>query len=454
MSHSPFQVRGVIEGFYGLFYTAPERNDLISFIGKHGYNLYIYGPKNDRQHRARWREPYPEEIMDEFAQTVSLSKQVGVEFCYSIGSGVSMNYASEQDMNVIKTKFKSFYDIGVRTFVILLDDIASEFRFEEEKQRFRSYGEAHVEVTNHLYDWLKALDVSCHLMLCPTHYHGQAPFDDYIHELGQGVYQDIDIFYTGPEICSPEISEKHALDFSKAVQRKPMIWDNYPVNDLGMTGEMHIGPIHGRAAGLPHVSQGFVVNTMSQAEASKIPLLTFKDYFAKPEAYEPWQSWERALETIGGQKHLEALKRFAENALESCLEYGIEDRLERLTSSALQAMKSGEKPSESAAVQALFEYFDQLDEAGYELKFRMKNYALRNNLYPWIELMESAAWAGRRAIQLLKVIEKQEDPTSILKWLKESVREVEEHPKSIMKKHLFPLTDYALSMVKEITGTV
>jgi hypothetical protein len=44
---------GVVEGFYGVFYTFPQRNDLIRFIGSHGYNAYLYAPKNDRQHRIR-----------------------------------------------------------------------------------------------------------------------------------------------------------------------------------------------------------------------------------------------------------------------------------------------------------------------------------------------------------------------------------------------------------------
>jgi hypothetical protein len=32
MIHSPFQIRGVIEGFYGVYYTPPERNDLIQLL--------------------------------------------------------------------------------------------------------------------------------------------------------------------------------------------------------------------------------------------------------------------------------------------------------------------------------------------------------------------------------------------------------------------------------------
>ncbi len=75
-----FPVRGVVEGFYGAFYTFPERNDLIRFIAQHGFNLYIYRPKNDRQHRNRWREPYPTRIMDQFAETAATAREFGITF--------------------------------------------------------------------------------------------------------------------------------------------------------------------------------------------------------------------------------------------------------------------------------------------------------------------------------------------------------------------------------------
>jgi hyaluronoglucosaminidase len=452
MSQFPFTIRGVIEGFYGLFYTAPEREDLISFIADHGFNLYIYGPKNDRQHRARWRESYPEFIMDQFAETVAHSKNLGIEFCYSIGSGVSANYASEEDFHLVTSKYKAFYDIGVRHFMIMLDDIAAEFHHEEEQLMFNSYAEAHVYTANRLLYWLKSLDKSCRLSLCPTDYHGRAPFSDYIHELGKGLDHEIDIFYTGPEICSETISEQDAADFAAAVQRKPIIWDNYPVNDLAMTSEMHIGPITGRGSSLPDVCKGFIVNTMSQAEASKIALLTFADYFKNPDGYEPWSSWENALKTIGGEENCKALKLFAENSLYSCLSYPEAVSLEQLITNAMLALDSGEKASVSDDVQKLYDYLDSLDEAGYKLKYRMTNYALRNNLVPWIELMESWAWAGRRAISVLRALENNEDLTAPFNWLRESVGEVRKHPKRYAGDILLQLIDYAESNLEEEKG--
>jgi hyaluronoglucosaminidase len=444
---SHFPVRGIIEGFYGLFYTAPERNDLISFIADHGFNLYIYGPKNDRQHRARWREPYPDFIMEQFAETVAHSMNRGIEFCYSIGSGVSINYASEEDFRMITSKYQAFYDIGVRHFMIMLDDIAAEFHHEEEQLMFNSYAGAHVYTANRLFHWLRSLDKSCKLSLCPTDYHGRAPFSDYIHELGKGLDQEIDIFYTGPEICSETISEQDTADFAAAVQRKPVIWDNYPVNDLAMESEMHIGPITGRESSLPRVCKGFIVNTMSQAEASKIALLTFAEYFKNPDCYEPWPSWEKALKTIAGEESYESIKLFAENSLYSCLEYPEAALLDLLAKKALFSLRSGEAASVSMDVQKLFDYLDSLDEAGYHLKYRMSNYALRNNLVPWIEIMESLAWAGRRAIAVLRALENNEDITAPLNWLKESVSEIRRHPKRYAGSILLPLIEYVESKV-------
>ncbi len=451
MNQVSFPVRGVIEGFYGMFYTAPERNDLISFISNYDYNLYIYGPKNDRQHRARWREPYPDFIMDHFKETIELSKKAGVEFCYAIGSGVSMNYNSNSDLQLVKSKFQAFYDIGVRTFMLMLDDISATFKHKEEEERFSSYSEAHVFVANEINEWLQSLDSSCRLLFCPTDYHGTAPFSDYILDLGKGLHDDIELFYTGRAICSKTITVKDANDFSQAVQREPIIWDNYPVNDLGMASEMHIGPITGRDPNLSKAVKGIAVNVMSQAEASKISLITFADYFENPHSYQPWNSWEKALKVITGEENFEAIKTFAENSLHSCLGHSDGERLEVLTNQALESLQTGEKASTSMAVRNLYNYLDSLDEAGYKLKFRMSNYALRNNIAPWIELMESWAWAGRRAITLLKALEKNENVKGDLKLLQESVEEVENHPKRYAGNILMSIIDYAFKEMEKLT---
>lgn len=443
---TPFEIRGVIEGFYGNFYTFPQRNDMIQFLGEQDFNLYIYGPKNDRLHRNHWRAPYPDEVMERFRETIQISKEAGIEFCFSLGSGVSMNYASQEDMNIIKAKFRTFYDIGVRTFCILLDDISSEFRYEEEKQKFRSYAEAHQFVCNDLYDWLKSLDQDCSLMMCPTDYHGSSPFSSYIHELGDGLYPEVDIFYTGPEICSPTMPADEVDAFGNAVKRQPIIWDNYPVNDLAMQPEMHIGPITGRGSNLTQASKGFVINTMIEPEASKIPLLTFADYFRDPVHYVPWDSWEKALQKIAGDSS-PYLRKFAENSLHSCLGFSEAEKLEHLTDNAFHQLQAGKPVLGNRAVDELEDYLQEVDAACYHLKNFMGNYELRNDLLPWIDLLGEWYWVGQRSLNILKATERNEPYAKTLNQLEESLEKVKRHPKRIAGTILLPLAEWALKKV-------
>ena len=52
---------GVIEGFYGRPWTREQRNSLFKTMSQcKGLNCYMYAPKDDRKHRAAWRELYDE----------------------------------------------------------------------------------------------------------------------------------------------------------------------------------------------------------------------------------------------------------------------------------------------------------------------------------------------------------------------------------------------------------
>lgn len=442
-------IRGVVEGFYGVFYTAPERDDLIRFIGKHGFNFYLYGPKNDRQNRARWRESYPPKIMEQFKRTVAIARESGVEFCFSLSPGVTMCYASDEEFEAVTRKFQVFYDIGVRAFSILLDDITPDFQHEADRQRYRTYAEAHADLTNRLYEWLKQLDSSCTLSMCPTDYHGCAPFSPYLHELGSKLHPDIDIFYTGRDICSPVIPVSDVKGFASAVRRAPIIWENYPVNDLAMQPEMHIGPVRGRDSGLHKAIRGFLINPMNQAEASKIPLLTYRDYFNLQEAYDPVTSWENAILEVAGEESAPSVRLLAENSLQSCLRTPEAEKLQALVDEVLISLQQGDCTYENPAVEALDAYFNELDEATYHLKFRMDNLALRHNLTAWIELLEHWLWMGRRALIVLRALERGEPYQQTLHMMTENLQDAEKHHKRIAGTALLPLAQYVMERIDD-----
>ena len=443
-----FAVRGVVEGFYGVFYTPPEREALLRFLGEHGYNLYIYGPKNDRQHRARWREPYPETVIQDFARAVEIGRASGIDFCYAISPGVEIRYSSEDDFEAITRKLAVFHGIGVRTFSLFLDDIASSFRYPEDAARYTTYAEAHADLSNRLLDWLKRLDEGNTLSMCPTHYHGRPPFSAYLQELGERLAPEIDVFYTGIDVCSPTIGPDEVAAFARTLRRAPILWDNYPVNDLAMKSSLHIGPIRGRSADLVGAVKGFAVNPMIQVEASKIPLLTFAAYFNDPAGYDPDEAWTHALCTVAGEESAVPLRTVAETMLHSPLGTPEAERLEHLADAALAEVQGGVAGD---AVEALMDYLTELDEACYHLKFRMRNLALRNELLPWIEVLEHWLWAARRANELMQAVQAGEDSDRALERLREPLSEARTHPKRSGGRALLPFIEHALA---QLPGTV
>ncbi|QSO51570.1 beta-N-acetylglucosaminidase domain-containing protein [Alicyclobacillus curvatus] len=446
----PFPIRGVMESFYGVYYTFTERNQLISFLGEQGWNYYIYGPKNDRQHRNRWREPYPEKVMEEFRHTASLAKSLGVTFCYAL-SPISIAYSSETDFALVTEKLKTFYDAGIRAFSLFLDDIQKEFVHPQDYQVFETYSEAHVSLCNRVYSWLQTLGEPCTLSMCPTDYHGAAPFSDYLRDLGLGLTPEIDVFYTGPHICSQEIRYEHVAGFAQAAQRPPLLWDNYPVNDLAMQPELHIGPIIGRDAKLAGAVRGIVANTMIQAEASKIPLLTYAEYMTNPDGYQPTAAWQRAMTEVAGEENALALATIAPYCLRSCLSPEAPSPLDEVVNPVLLSLQDTGH-LDAARVQELKGFLSNIDEACYRLKNRMDNYALRNNLLPWIELLEHWHWAGQRAVIVLQAIKEEGSFAQAMGWLKESVSFIERHPKIVHVGKLADLIQFAIASADKTLG--
>ena len=443
-----FAVRGVVEGFYGVYYTPPERESLLRFLADHGFNLYIYGPKNDRYHRARWRQPYPEDLLQDIARAADVARDRGVEFCYAISPGTDIRYSDDGDFDAITGKLAGFHERGIRSFSLFLDDIASSFRHAADAARYATYAEAHADLTNRLRAWLLQLDPACRLSMCPTRYHGAPPFSPYIQELGERLHPEIDVFYTGLDVCSPTIGPDETRAFGQALQRAPLIWDNYPVNDLAMQPQLHIGPVRGRAPGLAETVEGFAVNPMIQAEASKIPLATFAAYFRDPAGYDPDHAWGEALAEVAGEESAAALRSLAETSLRSPLRTPEAERLQRLTDAALAELRRAGTTG-GPAVRALQAYLDELDEACDHLKFRMRNLALRNELLPWIEALEHWVWSARFAVELLDAAHAGDDLVRPRKRTQERLAEATAHPKWIGGRAFLPLIEHVLEAVGE-----
>lgn len=442
-----FRVRGVAEAYYGTYYTHIQRNDLIRFLGQQGFNFYLYGPKNDRSHRARWREPYPESVMGHFAHTVALARSVGVSFCYTLSPAETIRFTDETDFATLTARLRTFYQLGVRAFGLLFDDIVPVLRQEADRACFATAAHAQAALANRVYAWLQVLDPACTLLCCPVEYAGIAPFPTGLHVLAEALHPAIDLFYTGPATCTPTITTADVLAFTTVTGRVPILWDNYPVNDLAMTAELHLGPLQGREVTLHAATKGYIANLMLQPAASRIPLLTVAEYVADPYHYDPVVAWERALQTIGGADNVAALRLFAENSLFSVLDGSPPRLLSHLADEALAALQRGETATESTAVHSLDDYLSRLDEACYHLKYYLPDLALRYDLLPWLELLDYWQDMARHALAALCAWEHGHPLERSLQIAHEWRQLVARHPCRITGDVLLPLVDYVLALV-------
>lgn len=73
VKHEPsFELRGIIESFYGIPWIQADRIDLLHYMGKHRMNTYMYAPKDDELHRKRWREHYGLDKLTEFMELLEV----------------------------------------------------------------------------------------------------------------------------------------------------------------------------------------------------------------------------------------------------------------------------------------------------------------------------------------------------------------------------------------------
>ena len=171
------------------------------------------------------------------------------------------------------------------SFALFLDDIPEELRHAPDREAFGSLVEAQLAVVNAVASRLAQTVTVDEFAVCPTLYWGRGD-EPYIADLGRGLADGIRLYWTGRAICSPHLESSDAEVFFDAAGRKPLYWDNFPVNDVAMTGELHIGPYLGRDADLGEHADGIIANAMPLAEASKIALASIADYVRDPHGFD------------------------------------------------------------------------------------------------------------------------------------------------------------------------
>jgi hyaluronoglucosaminidase len=185
--------------------------------------------------------------------------------------------------------------------------------------------------------------------------------------------------------------------FHAATGHRPLYWDNYPVNDVAMTWELHIGPYRRRDPLLHRASRGIIANAMSLYEASKIPIATIADYLSDPEGYDPEASWARAIRDVAGGD-ADAFALFADNVRSSCLSPEDAPRVTRGLEAFGFAAARGEVTYAATELRSLADRL--LAAAAHLLRGPVENRALIDECRPWLEAFELGAEALRRVADL------------------------------------------------------
>ena len=380
-----FAERGYIEGFYGTPWDFETRISNLKLLSFYGMNTHYYAPKDDPYHRDKWDELYPEKELNQLKELSEICRENFVDFHYCIAPGLSMKYTSQEDFEKLFRKVEQLYNIGIRNFGLLLDDIPENLWFEEDIEAFDGESvNAHIYLINKFRNYISdSFEEECGLTVCPLQYHGNG--DEYfISKLGKGIPSKVKLFWTGKNICSQELTVREAVIFENATNHKPLYWDNFPVNDAEMQNEMHIGYINGREKDLYRYSEGIISNVMEFGVSSRIPLLTVCDYLWNPVVYSGYESWQRACEIVLGDDK-ETLMPLLDNLLISCLKVENSPMMNIALNETQQRYFSGDI---SGAYAVMKEYVEKLKKC---VEFtETVDMPLIKELRPWAEKQKIA----------------------------------------------------------------
>jgi hypothetical protein len=287
---------GVIEGYYGKPWSWDMREDQASFLKPRGYDFYLYAPKADAYLRKRWREDHPAGAADRLARMAAHCRSIGMRFGVGLSPYEAYRDFGEEAQAAMARKLAFLDAVGVTDLAILFDDMTGDQP---------DLAAAQVRMAH----WIAERTKATRLIVCPTVYTDdpmlQRVFGDtppnYLEDLGAGLDPAIRVFWTGEEVCSREFSPGHLAHVAERLRRKPLLWDNYPVNDgPAMSPYLYLRSFTGRPAVIGPYLAGHAINPSLQPTLFRIPALTLVESYAHGEAYRYGEAFDRAaIETLG-----------------------------------------------------------------------------------------------------------------------------------------------------------
>lgn len=388
--------RGVVEGFYGTPWSHEARMSIIDFCSDHKLNTYIYGPKNDRYHRARWRQPYPKAEARQLQSLVAHAREREVDFVWAVHPGLDIKW-NEEDRGKLMDKLESVYRLGVRAFAVFFDDIGKGKNAAEQADLLNYINRNFIQAKG---------DVEP-LIMCPSDYNRSRwhPETAYLETLGERLDPEINIMWTGDRALS-DITADNLTWVQTILKRKPYIWWNFPVTDFS-NDRILMGEVSGITPSIRTDVSAFVSNPMEYAEASKLALYSVADYTWNTGAYDAEASWYEGIRSLLPDA-AEAFACFCRHSSATGEAHYPKAESECIRPAAnrfvRQYTQSGNWQTED--MQALKDEFNRMALAADELKLAESNLPLTREIAPWITAFGLWAQMGQETLALAEAATK------------------------------------------------
>ena len=414
------QNRGIIEGYYGVPYSAEVTKDLFRFMARYKMNTYMYGAKSDEYHSRYWSEPYPTSITPEQKHIGYLSQDMmrditatahacNVNFIWAIHPGQAFADAKNPGViDQIMRKFESMYGLGVRQFGVFVDDVG----VPSDPAVMRLCADNLTTLQQRVDARWNTLGVSPADAVGPLCYVPQLYAYGWVSlDRGQQFYESLrptpskaNVFITGRNVWS--VPNNHDLSLVQGwIGREVSWWWNYLCNDNDVTklfvadmytnfrDETHIINTD-RLPAMLHGTNTVIVNPMQQGELSKIGLFSVADCTWNTDAFNNERSWEASIGAVLSPRYAKAFRTVAPH-----LRYYDNDALDYYVVRYWQSVEQG-RPSPGLLIDLLSEV-----HAACKTLKEMCNSAVESDrlfyddLRPWLLRLEAMT---AEAVSLLR----------------------------------------------------
>lgn len=268
---------GVIEGFYGPPYEHAERLQILAFLAEQGLDTYVYAPKQDPYHRDEWRTLYPAGEAADLTALIARGNALGVRVVLTLAPSADYD-GSPGDQDALRAKLDQLISFGARDVCVLFDDVASGSPAADPAVQ--------VAALQLAYDHVREQLPSATVCFIGPYYFGTAeqlatgntpPFafayehtSDEYYAAYRELPRDMPILWTGRHVIPRELTGDEVRAMRGFVDRPLLVWDNLPVNDVLLAGDVFLGPWQRPGSDLSREADGVVLNLMTSPRASLV----------------------------------------------------------------------------------------------------------------------------------------------------------------------------------------